>query len=260
MIKVFLSHSSTDKEYVRGVFDYIGEDNCVFDEATFENGMRTMDEIAKGIDSSALFVFFISDVSLNSAWVKDELSKVRDYIDEGRIQFMPIIIDQNISHNDPRIKAWIRNDYNIKYYHSYIIAARHIQESLRKLAWTLDPYIRNKELLFKGREEELSELNQKYYDGQMNSRRCVVISGFPPGVGRKRLLTEYIRKELAKSFNENYEPITIELSDGQSIEDLLFQLNDITLLYPHSEMLTIAQKDKKSKLTQRWTSWQTSVK
>lgn len=248
MIKVFLSHSSTDKEYVRGVFDYIGEDNCVFDEATFENGMRTMDEIAKGIDSSALFVFFISDVSLDSYWVKDELSKVRDYIDEGRIQFMPIIIDRNISHNDPRIKAWIRNDYNIKYYHSYIIAARHIQESLRKLAWSLDPYIRNKELLFKGREEEFSELNQKYYDGQMNSRRCIVISGFPPGVGRKRLLTEYIRKELAKSFNENYEPIGIELSDGQSIEDLLFQLNDITLLYPHSEMLTIAQKDKKSKV------------
>lgn len=248
MIKVFLSHSSTDKEYVRGVFDYIGEDNCVFDEATFENGMRTMDEIAKGIDSSALFVFFISNMSLNSSWVKDELSKVRDYIDEGRIQFMPIIIDKNISHNDPRIKAWIRNDYNIKYYHSYIIAARHIKESLRKLAWTLDPYIRNKELLFKGREEELSELNQKYYDGQMNSRRCIVISGFPPGVGRKRLLTEYIRKELAKSSNENYEPITIELSDGQSIEDLLFQLNDITLRYSHSEMLTVAQQDKSTKV------------
>lgn len=248
MIKVFLSHSSTDKDYVRGVFDYIGEDNCVFDEATFENGMKTMDEIAKGIDSSALFVFFISDASLNSAWVKDELSKVRDYIDEGRIQFMPIIIDQTISHSDPRIKMWIRSEYNIKYYHSQIIAARHIQEILRKLAWKLDPYIRSKELLFKGREEELGELNRLYYDGQMNSRRCIVISGFPPGVGRKRLLTEYIRKELAKSFNENYEPITIELSDGQSIEDLLFQLNDITLLYSHSDMLTIAQKDKKSKV------------
>ena len=248
MIKVFLSHSSTDKDYVRGVFDYLGEDNCVFDEATFENGMKTMDEIAKGIDSSALFVFFISDVSLNSVWVKDELSKVRDYIDDGRIQFMPIIIDRHISHHDPRIKTWIKSEYNVKYYQSYIIAARHIQESLRKLAWKLDPYIRSKELLFKGREEELGELNRKYYDGQMNSRRCIVISGFPPGVGRKRLLTEYIRKELAKSVNENYEPITIELSDGQSIEDLLFQLNDITLLYPHSEMLAVAQKDKTSKV------------
>ena len=53
---------------------------------------------------------------------------------------------------------------------------------------------------------------------------------------------------MAKSFNENYEPITIELSDGQSVEDLLFQLNDITLLYSHSEMLTLAQKDKNSKV------------
>ena len=74
MIKAFLSHSSTDKEnYVRIVAKKLGKQNIHYDEFTFEEGEKTITEIFKGIDQSELFVFFISNESLNSAWVKKEI-------------------------------------------------------------------------------------------------------------------------------------------------------------------------------------------
>lgn len=35
MDKVFLSHSSKDKGFVRPIFDYFGGDRYIFDEMTF---------------------------------------------------------------------------------------------------------------------------------------------------------------------------------------------------------------------------------
>lgn len=32
MEKIFLSHSSSDKDYVRPIFEYFGGDRCIFDE------------------------------------------------------------------------------------------------------------------------------------------------------------------------------------------------------------------------------------
>ena len=40
MDKIFLSHSSKNKDYVRPIFEYFGGDRCIFDEMTFETGMQ----------------------------------------------------------------------------------------------------------------------------------------------------------------------------------------------------------------------------
>lgn len=45
MDKIFLSHSSKNKNYVRPIYEYFGGDRCVFDEMTFEAGMQTIKEI-----------------------------------------------------------------------------------------------------------------------------------------------------------------------------------------------------------------------
>ncbi len=67
MIKCFLSHSSRDKDsYVRLVASRLRSEVKVFDEETFEAGMLTADEIARGLDESTLFVIFISDAALTS--------------------------------------------------------------------------------------------------------------------------------------------------------------------------------------------------
>lgn len=85
MIKAFISHSSAQKEFVENIAKTLGYDNCFIDNSTFENGMKTIDEIYKAIDCSTIFVFLISKEALASNWVKDELSNVRDYVDDGKI-------------------------------------------------------------------------------------------------------------------------------------------------------------------------------
>ncbi len=248
MIKAFLSHSSAQKVFVENVAQVLGLDNCFLDNKTFESGMRTIEEIIKAIGKSSIFVFFISKEALESKWVKDELSNVRDFVDDGAIRFLPIIVDLNISHDDPRIKPWIRNEYNLPSYANPLLVARRIKEEIRNLAWREFPDLQNKETLFQGRDEELSMLKRKYYDGNMSCRRCLIISGFPPGIGRRKLMVEYIKGEISPTKSKVYEPILVNLDENSSIEDLLFQLNDIVLVYPNDEVLSINSKDKKTKV------------
>lgn len=80
MKKVFLSHSSKDKDFVRRVANIIGLNFCVIDECEFEIGMKNINEIFKGIDKSDIFVYFISQHSLESEWVKRELNIAKDKI------------------------------------------------------------------------------------------------------------------------------------------------------------------------------------
>ena len=150
MIKAFLSHSSAQKTFVEKVAQILGLDNCFLDSKTFESGMQTIDEIIKAIGKSSIFVFFISKEALESKWVKDELSKVREFVDDGVIRFLPIIIDSNISHDDYRIKAWIRNEYNLHPYVNPVLVARRINEVIRELSWPEFPDLQNKETSFLG--------------------------------------------------------------------------------------------------------------
>jgi TIR domain len=101
-MKCFLSHSSKDKSrYVRVVADQLKSSMLVFDEATFEEGMPTSAEILKGLDITDIFVLFISNESLNSNWVKEEVAGAYSRLSRGDIdRIYPIIIDTSIKHDD----------------------------------------------------------------------------------------------------------------------------------------------------------------
>ena len=116
MIKAFLSHSSKDKEsYVRNVANWLGKENIVYDEFTFEEGEKTLDQIMDGLGESELFVLFISDNALKSKWVKKEITESKRLHDSGKIlKILPIIIDNSINHEDKRIPKWLRDDYNLQ--------------------------------------------------------------------------------------------------------------------------------------------------
>lgn len=106
MGKIFLSHSSKDKEYVGYIANLLGKDHCTYDEMCFEYGMKNIDEIFKEIDKTSIFVFFISDNSLKSDWVKDELDLAEEKLKDSShklSQIFPIIIDNTITYADSRI-------------------------------------------------------------------------------------------------------------------------------------------------------------
>ncbi len=246
MIKAFISHSSAQKSFVRELEQAIGLDNCIVDERTFESGKLIIDEIIKSINKCDIFVFLISKEALVSDWVKNELSNIRDLIDDGTFSaFMPFIIDDRVDHSNTGIKPWIRKDYILEKYNSPILLARKIKEKIRELVWNQHPNIQKKETLFKGRDIELGLLDQKYFDGQSELRRCAIVSGFPPGVGRRRLLKEYIISKVVTNKEKTYEPTSLELLENHSIENLIFQLNDLLLIYSNEELLNIPSKTEK---------------
>lgn len=97
--KIFLSHSSADKEYVKPIADSLGRDICVYDELCFEEGAHTLEEILKGLNQTSLFVLFISDSSLESDWVKREIKEAENssWDSSSRLeQIFPIIIDDTV--------------------------------------------------------------------------------------------------------------------------------------------------------------------
>ena len=47
MGKIFLSHSSKDKEYVGYIANLLGKDHCTYDEMCFEYGMKNIDKTVK---------------------------------------------------------------------------------------------------------------------------------------------------------------------------------------------------------------------
>jgi hypothetical protein len=115
-MKAFLSHSSRDKRpYVETVHNKLG-DRSIYDEYNFDSGMKTLSEIMRGINASDVFVLFISESSLNSEWVRNEIIQAKFQIDQNKIKnFLPILIDKSIKYDDPRIPSWIHENYNLRY-------------------------------------------------------------------------------------------------------------------------------------------------
>lgn len=98
MPKVFLSHSSKDKLLVRPIAKDLGNNRCIIDEMTFEEGMNILQEIISNIDRSDLFVIFLSDSALNSEWVQREILIAKENFDNNLLhRIYPIIIDVNVN-------------------------------------------------------------------------------------------------------------------------------------------------------------------
>jgi len=247
MIKAFLSHSSVQKEYTRELANELGNDSCIFDERTFESGMPILSEIIKSLNNTDVFVLLLSDESLDSDWVKQEIMLARDLVEEGLInRFQTYIIDSKISYEDSRIKPWIKKTYlSSTIYSNPLLLARRIKESIRELSWINYPKLKEKHLLFSGRNNEISEIESKYYDGNSKAKKVVIASGFT-GVGRKRILLQFMITKL--NIKQAYEPLIIELSEQANVEDFILQLNNAILLYKKDEILIKLTGDKKTKI------------
>jgi tetratricopeptide (TPR) repeat protein len=228
MMKAFLSHSSRDKEsYVRVVANRLGTERAIFDEVTFEEGMQTFDEIHKNLDQSDLFVLFISDAALSSAWVKMELEAAFSLLRDGNLQrLFPIIIDPNVTYADPRLPDWMRREYNLKYIGQPTVAARRIEHQLRELSWQLHPRLQQRERIFVGRNELIKLFEERMDAIGRPTPVCLIAAGIK-GVGRKALLRNCLKK--SNIVPEGYQPPSISLSNDESIEDFLQRLYDLGL-------------------------------
>lgn len=229
MIKCFLSHSSKDKEsYVRLVANRIRKEVKVFDEETFEAGMSPMEEIAKGLDDSSLFVVFISNTALESRWVQNELLGAKKRLDSEQMErIYPIIIESGIRHDDVRIPEWMRSSLNIQPILKPTIAARKINSRLMELSWKFHPRLKERKEIFVGRNDLIKQLEERLDDFSQATPIALIASGLP-SIGRKSLLQAALRK--SNLVRDSYDFPFISLANLDGIEDVILKILDFGMV------------------------------
>jgi hypothetical protein len=197
----------------------------VYDALTFEEGMKSIEEIKEGLKESALFVLFISDAALKSKWVREELTRAYDLLTEGNLKrIYPIIIDSNIDYLDTRIPQWMRDEYNLKYVSRPTIASRRIRQRLLEISWDIHPRLREKEEIFVGRNDLIKIFEERIDAIDRPAPICFIASGVNR-IGRKALLKNCFKK--TGLIRKSYSPPQITLSSQESIEDFIFKMHDL---------------------------------
>lgn len=232
MSKVFLSHSSVDKEsYINVVANRlvkaIGEECVILDEITFQEGRKTIKEVEGYLEITDLFVFFISETSLESEWVRIELFKAKELWDSSKLnQICPIIIDKNIKYDDKRIPDWMRENYNIQYIERQSKSASLILERMIEISYERHPRLKAKNEIFVGRNKFLSQFEERMDDFEKNKPKCIIASGID-SIGRMTLLKNCLYKANIK---KNAYPFpVISLNSDESIEDFILKIYDLGL-------------------------------
>lgn len=229
MRRVFLSHSSTDKiGYLRPVIKRLnaqmGKDRFVYDEQTFEEGLKNKELITDWLEKTDLFVFFISDEALESEWVKKEILEAKELELAGELKkIYPIIIDSNITYEDPRIPQWMKEDYNIRYISKPSVAARKIISRMTELSWEMNPGLKEIQQLFVGRNDLMQQLEVRLDSFDKQPPNSLIATGIY-NMGRRTFLKRGLDKLNITS--ESYSLPVIRLDAHQSIEDFILLIND----------------------------------
>lgn len=232
MKKVFISHSSKDKDFfVKPLVDNlkksksIGEDRIVYDELTFESGAKIIEEIRRTIDMTDLFIILLSKNSLSSEWVKQEILWAKDldsnFLDEQRI--MPVIID-DINKDNQEIPEWLKK-YNLRNVKSPSKLSRMIFSRVTEISWKNSEFLKKKTNLFVGRNSEMESFESRINDFTIEKTNFVIASGMST-VGRRSFLKRALNK--TGIVRDSYSPPIIVLDGHQSIEDFIKELSNVT--------------------------------
>ena len=229
MTRVFLSHSSRDKAIINNVYTklstIIGRESIVLDTINFEEGRNTESEILYNLDKSDLFVIFLSESSLNSKWVRQEMERANSKLtEESRYQICPISIDDNIRYDNPLIPEWMRERYNIQLVKSNKKIVNLIIERLTEITRIKHTQLMKKQDLFVGRNSFLDQIEQRFDDFSLAKPVALVASGLE-GVGRRTLLKKsLVKSDIVKS-TYPFSEIVTERND--SIEDFILKIIDL---------------------------------
>lgn len=224
MAIAFISHSSKNKPIVEELFKKLGSNNCVVDKYTFEAGAKTISQIFENLERTDLFVLIISSAALDSDWVKYEVNQSKDKLDLNQIKrFLPINIDKNVTHNDPRLPQWIKYNYDLKYVSNLNIIVGKIKRQLREIIIESSPKIAERMGNFVGRNSLIEEFEDKYINIENLKPTTIFISGLE-GVGRRTFLKKALEKN--KLFSSTYEPVPINLELNDGIDDLILKLDE----------------------------------
>ena len=245
----FLSHSSCDKTwFVEQVYDRLPKETTFIDKVNFRASAYTKSEIEAFLNISQVFVYFISNASLESGWVQDEVKIAEELFKENKIRlFIPIILDPSISYKDSRFSPWLKNNFNLKYLGGPKYVAKRIHDEICFLKLGLNPVLKEELSLCLGRNPENTMFVRRYEDFTKPELKMVVASGIPQ-IGRRTFLKNIlVASQLKPASFATYE---ITMDARGSIEDFIAKLEPISdLISPDDLSNLLEQKiDAKQKL------------
>jgi tetratricopeptide (TPR) repeat protein len=187
-MKAFLSHSSTDKQYVDKVAEILGREAIVYDRQSFDHGEQFRTEIIRGMAKSTLFVFFISRKALASMWVKFELDEAQRRLFSGLMRHaIGVFLEPDISFDDiPTFLKAVNIPRNV----SPRACATLIREKIVALRRAALPE------LFVGRTQDVERIEKALLPlSQAATPRPLLLWGLP-GIGRTTLARRIARDVL----------------------------------------------------------------
>lgn len=177
-MKIFLSHSSADKDIVGRVYNELGPGICHYDVATFDPTGFLPEEIFTALGESTHFVFFASATALSSPWVQGELKNL--FINWMRSKTTSVMVFLMRGGDRRQVPEWLQNYVITEHPSPMHIACRILSEYDR---WYQDedstpPFYRSNESKF---------IEKQLVVESARMPACLLISG-TDGSGRKELL------------------------------------------------------------------------
>jgi tetratricopeptide (TPR) repeat protein len=215
-VKAFLSHSSKDKHFVRAVAKNLGNLQIEYDEYTFEYALNA-DAIRRALARSDLFALFLSENSVSSSFVKEEIRSTLEARAKGQIKQVLIFAIDNTTYRS--LPGWLRDINIVQHMGSEKACARKIQASLI----SLETEITGRAETYLGREEDEKDLR----------KALAAAPGIAPialhgvghfGIGRKT----FLRQTLSKLYPRDYEVfVELPLQAFEGPEELYRRLYDL---------------------------------
>ncbi len=189
-MKAFLSHSSKDKGYVDNVAALLRPGSYELDSETFDAGLVNSQAIVKALQRVDLFCLFLSENSVNSAYVEFEVLLGLELIASGKItRFLAICLDES---------SFSRAASNAKFFN--IVRKTITPESAARLIEGTLISVKNSNEIsshpFLGRDAELKEIEDQVSDHDRPPIKSLFISG---NIGSGR-------RSIARSFYQSHYP------------------------------------------------------
>jgi hypothetical protein len=215
-MKAFLSHSSKDKYFVGEVAKSLGNLQIEYDEYTFEYVLNT-EAIRRALARSDLFVLFLSENSVNSSFVKEEIRATLEARAKGQIKQVLIFAIDNTSYRS--LPGWLREINMVQHLGNAKACARKIQATLI----SLETAHTGQAETYLGREEDEKGLRRALAAAPGIAPVALHIVGHF-GIGRKT----FLQQTLSKLYPRDYEVfVEVPLQAFEGPEELYRRLYDL---------------------------------
>lgn len=215
-MKAFISHSSKDKPLVKQIVDEVGEMRCEYDEYNFDFELNNT-EIRRALQRADIFVLILSQNSIKSNFINEEIRAAFEARGAGHIKKVFIVSIDNTSYRS--LPAWMQE----------INVAQHLKKPIQ-IARRIDTYLTELSLnrgemqdFYLGRENDEVEMRKHLRKPKSNCPSVIHIVG-NHGIGRRTFIKKALYAASPRKYASFIELIVEEYDGLPEIYRKLYDL------------------------------------